>query len=115
MSEEKTEPKTLWQADSTHPQQAEAIRAALREVKDPEIGLDIIELGMVREVQIEDSSLHLRMILTTPFCPYAPALLDMARNAAKEASGLETTIEMGMEMWDPSMMEDGAAASWGLF
>lgn len=115
MSEETSTPKTLWQVDSTHPQEGEKIRAALRQVKDPEIGFDIIELGLVREVQIEDSALHLKMILTTPFCPYAPALLEMARSKAKEASGLETSIEMGVEMWNSSMMEDGTTASWGLF
>jgi len=115
MSEEDKTPKTLWLVDSTHPQEGEKIRAALRQVKDPEIGLDIIELGLVREVQIEDSALSLKMILTTPFCPYAPALLEMARSKAMEVSGLETSIEMGVEMWTSSMMEDEATASWGLF
>ncbi len=115
MSEEASTPKTPWQIDSTHPQEGEKIRAALRQVKDPEIGMDIIELGLVREVRIEDSALHLKMILTTPFCPYGPALLEMARSKAKEVTGIETTIEMGMEMWKPNMMEDGAFASWGLF
>jgi hypothetical protein len=42
-------------------------------------------------------------------------MLEMARSKAAEASGLETAIEMGMEMWSPSMMEDSATASWGLF
>jgi metal-sulfur cluster biosynthetic enzyme len=115
MSEEANAPKTLWEVDSTHPKEGEKIRDALRQVKDPEIGIDIIELGLVREVRIDDSALHVKMILTTPYCPYAPALLDMTRNKAKDASGLETTIEMGMEMWNPNMMEDGASASWGLF
>lgn len=115
MSEEGSVPKNLWQIDSTHPPEGEKIRAALRQVRDPELGIDIIELGLVREVQIEDSALRMKMILTTPFCPYGHALLESARSKAKEASGLETTIEMGMEMWAPSMMEDGASASWGLF
>ena len=115
MSEEGNHPKTLWQVDSTHPQQGEKIRAALRQVRDPEIGMNLIELGLVREVVIQDTALHMKMILTTPFCPYAPALIESARKKAEEASGLETTVEMGMEMWTPSMMEDGASASWGLF
>lgn len=114
MSDE-TGPKTLWQIDSTHPDEAEKIRTALREVKDPEIGIDIIELGLVREIQRNDDSLHMKMILTTPFCPYGPALLEMARSKANEASDLPTTIEMGIDVWNPSLMEDGAAASWGLF
>jgi metal-sulfur cluster biosynthetic enzyme len=108
-------PKTLWQADSTHPDLAEALREGLREVVDPELGLNIIELGLIREATVEDDSLKINMILTTPFCPYGPALLDMTRKRAADATGKEISIELGMEMWDPSMMEDGVGAEWGLF
>jgi metal-sulfur cluster biosynthetic enzyme len=55
------------------------------------------------------------MILTTPFCPYAPALINQVKLTAEETLGISTTVEMGMEMWDPSMMEEGAGADWGLF
>ena len=57
----------------------------------------------------------MKMILTTPFCPYASALLEMTRSKAMETSGLETSIEMGVEMWTTDMMEDGSTAAWGLF
>ena len=53
--------------------------------------------------------------MTTPFCPYAPALLDMARTKVAESLGAETSIEMGMELWDLSYMEEGTGAEWGLF
>lgn len=115
MSEESSEIKNPWEIDSTHPEQAKTIREALRQVNDPELGLNVVELGLVRQVKIEDEGLHVTMILTTPFCPYGPAMLEMARSKAAEASGLEASIEMGMEMWSPSMMEDSATASWGLF
>jgi metal-sulfur cluster biosynthetic enzyme len=55
------------------------------------------------------------MILTTPFCPYAPELLREVRQAAEIAAGLRTKVELGAEMWDPSMMEEGARDDWGLF
>ncbi|NIM92491.1 MAG: DUF59 domain-containing protein [Anaerolineales bacterium] len=106
---------TTWELDSTHPDQAETLRASLREVKDPEIGLDIIELGLVRDAALRDDELHIKMILTTPFCPYGPELLEMARSKAEETSRQTTKIELGMEMWEPSMMEEGAGAAWGLF
>jgi metal-sulfur cluster biosynthetic enzyme len=77
--------------------------------------MNVIELGLVRDVQISDDSAHLVMIMTTPFCPYAPQLLEQTRRTAQDFLGTPTTIEMGMEMWDPSMMEDGAASDWGLF
>ena len=114
MSEEST-PTTTWEADSTHPQVAETLRERLREVMDPELGLNIIELGLIRDASIDDESVRLKMILTTPFCPYAPALIEMTRSKAIEATGIEAMVEMGMEMWEPSMMEDGTAGDWGLF
>jgi metal-sulfur cluster biosynthetic enzyme len=114
MSEENTN-KTIWQADSTHPELTGPLREALREVVDPEIGLSIIELGLVRDVTIEENKATVDMILTTPFCPYGPALLDMTRQKAEKSLKLTTTIEMGIEMWDFSMMEEGAGAAWGIY
>ena len=105
----------IWEADSTDPEQSEQVRQALREVMDPEIGLSVIELGLVRDLTIEDSTQHVKMIMTTPFCPYGPALLESTRAKAEESTGNGTTIEMAMDAWDPSMMEDGAGAEWGLF
>ena len=46
----KSEPKTMWEVDSTHPRLAEGVRTALRQVVDPEIGLNVIELGLIRAV-----------------------------------------------------------------
>ncbi|OGO28192.1 MAG: hypothetical protein A2Z16_08085 [Chloroflexi bacterium RBG_16_54_18] len=93
----------------------EPFKEAMRQVVDPEIGLNIIELGLVRDLRIEGETAEVNMILTTPYCPYGPAMLDMTRNKAEEALERPVTIELGMEMWDPSMMEDGAGAEWGLF
>jgi metal-sulfur cluster biosynthetic enzyme len=114
MSQEESS-KGIWQADRTHPQLAEGLREKLREIVDPEIGLNIIQLGLVRDLIIEEESAHLKMILTTPFCPYGPALLEMSRKKVEEYLQKPTTIEMGMEMWDFSMMEEGAGGDWGLF
>jgi len=96
-------------------QKAELVRDALRQVVDPEIGLSVTELGLLREIQIEDDHTHLVMILTTPFCPYAPQLLEASRQKAQETLGVPTTIEVGMELWDPSMAEEGVLSDWGLF
>lgn len=93
----------------------EGLLDALRQVIDPEIGMNIVELGLIRQTEIYDDRAHINMIMTTPFCPYAPQLLEQTRRTAQEYLGVPTTIEMGMEMWDPSMMEDGVADDWGLF
>ncbi|MGQ9887410.1 MAG: metal-sulfur cluster assembly factor [Aggregatilineales bacterium] len=93
----------------------EGLFEALRTVVDPEIGMNIVELGLIRHVDIGEDRAHLVMIMTTPFCPYAPQLLEQTRRTAQNYLGVPTTIEIGLEMWDPSMMEDGAADEWGLF
>ena len=93
----------------------EGLKEALREVVDPEIGMNVIELGLIRSTEIYDDRAHILMIMTTPFCPYAPQLLEQTRRTAQAFLGVPTTIEMGLEMWDPSMMEEGAADDWGLF
>jgi metal-sulfur cluster biosynthetic enzyme len=105
----------IWQADSTHPDLAEKLRQNLREVFDPELGLNIIQLGLIRDVAIQADEAQMTMILTTPFCPYGPALIDMVRKKAEFALEKPTKIEMGMEMWDFSMMEEGSAPDWGLY
>lgn len=106
---------TTWQADESQPEIAGSIRERLREVVDPELGLNIIELGLVREVELDNEQANITMILTTPFCPYGPALLEAARSKAQEAVDMPVYIEMGTQMWDFSFMEDGVGADWGLF
>jgi metal-sulfur cluster biosynthetic enzyme len=91
------------------------LMTALRGVYDPELGLNVVELGLIRDIQLNDGDAHLTMILTTPFCPYAPALISQVKMTAEKTLGVPTTVEMGMEMWDPSMMEEGAGGDWGLF
>ena len=64
---------------------------------------------------IENNEAKISMILTTPFCPYGPAMLEMTRTKAESTLNMPTTIEMGMEMWDLSYMEAGLGADWGLY
>jgi len=106
---------TLWQAESTHPSLIEPLKKALREVIDPELGLDVVALGLIRDVNILDNSAEIKMILTTPFCPYAPAMMETTRQKAEAALNVPTTVEFGVEMWDKSMMEEGAIDNWGLW
>lgn len=108
-------PQPVWQLDSTQPDLHKPLDEAFRQVMDPEIGLNIMELGLVRDVQVESDTAHIVMIMTTPFCPYAPALLESTRSKAESVIKLPTTIEMGMEMWDPTYMEEGVGSDWGLF
>ena len=91
------------------------VREALRQVVDPEIGLDVLALGLVRELILKPDQAHVKMLLTTPFCPYGPAMLETTRQKAEEALERPTNIDFGMEAWDFSMMEEGLGADWGLY
>ncbi len=107
--------KVTWQAEMTHPELIEPLKESFKEVVDPEIGLNIIELGLIRDVQIEVDFALVTMILTTPFCPYGPSMLEMTRQKAEESLQRSTRIEMGIEMWDFSMMEEGVGGDWGIY
>lgn len=92
------------------------IMEALREVIDPEIGLNVVELGLIRNLEIdEEGNAHIVMIMTTPFCPYAPQLIEQVRLATNNVTSGNTEVEIGSELWDPSLMEEGAGGDWGLF
>ncbi|MBI2759447.1 MAG: iron-sulfur cluster assembly protein [Chloroflexi bacterium] len=115
MSEELTPNQIKWTIHETNPELVEVVRARLSEVVDPEIGMNIIQLGLIRDVELENDIARLKMILTTPFCPYGPAMIEMTKAKAVEALNKPVTIEMGMDMWDFSMMEDPSALDWGLY
>ncbi len=53
----------------------ETVTEKLRTVKDPELGLDIVSLGLVRNVAIDDDGVEVLMTLTSPFCPFADELI----------------------------------------
>ena len=93
----------------------EALREALRSVIDPELGMSIVELGLVRQFNIQPDVTEIKMIMTTPFCPYGPALLEQTRRAAEAHLQTPVKITLRMEMWEPSMMEGGPPPEWGLF
>ncbi|MBU0511670.1 MAG: DUF59 domain-containing protein [Chloroflexi bacterium] len=108
-------PRPTWKIANTHPDLVTPLSDAFRLVHDPEIGMNIIELGLIRDVKAEDDKAHVLMIMTTPFCPYAPILLESARSKAESVLKRPTTIEMGMEAWDPTFMEEGTGSDWGMF
>lgn len=94
----------------------EELLEALRGVIDPEIGLNIVELGLIRNIETKPlGGAKVTMILTTPFCPYGPQVIQQVRAVANSITGGGSEVEIGTELWDPSMMEEGAGGDWGLF
>ncbi len=87
-------------------QQEFAIRAALETVMDPEIELSVVDLGLVREIAIEPGRTNIRMLLTTPFCPYAPQMIEDVKAAARSVVDQPTEVEILPDAWSPEMMPD---------
>jgi len=87
-------------------QQELAVRSALETVLDPEIGLSVIDLGLIREIHLLADRTHIRMMLTTPFCPYAPQLMEEVKQATMSVVALPCDVEIMPDAWSPEMMPD---------
>ena len=107
--------RPVWEAEAAYPELCDQLRKGFSEITDPEIGLNIIQLGLIRNVKITEESAIVKMILTTPFCPYGPSMLESTRQKAEDVLEREVAIDFGMDAWDFSMMEEGLGSDWGLF
>lgn len=78
---------------------AEQVRLALRRVKDPEIGLNIIDLGLVYEVTVDGADVNVDMSLTSPGCPAGPQILQEAEEQVRSLTGVgAVTVNL---VWSP--------------
>lgn len=66
------------------------VRKALRTVKDPEMKLDLVVLGLIYDIQVDGSHVDVTMSLTSPGCPVAGEILDQARQAVEGVEGVES-------------------------
>jgi len=79
-----------------------AVRDALSQVYDPELGLDIVSLGLVYDLRAEDDTVVIEMTLTTPGCPVSENLPDQAALAAADALGPGGPARVDLRVvWDP--------------
>lgn len=105
-----------WQIKKTHPDLIEDLEIGLSGVTDPELGFSVVELGLVRDISINDNQAHAIMILTTPFCPYGPALMEQTRAQIEKTLAMPTTIEYSPMPWDPTLMDPELRSDdWGFF
>ena len=88
---------------------------ALECVHDPELCLDLVALGLVYDVRVEDGTVVVEMTLTTPGCPASESLPEMARMALQEALGpVAVEVRVVWEPpWSPAMMNNDAASALG--
>ena len=89
----------------------EKIMEALKSVYDPEIGLDIVNLGLVYDVKIgDDGVVEIKMTLTTPHCPLGNSVQEAVKTVVESLDGVkEAKVELVWDPpWNPSMMSDEA-------
>jgi metal-sulfur cluster biosynthetic enzyme len=87
-----------------------AIERALQEVIDPELGLNIVELGMVRQIDSDGEKTVVHMVLTTMTCPFWALFVDQIQTALEDIDGVgELDVRFDpRQPWTPAMMTDDA-------
>ncbi len=88
----------------------EEVLEVLKNVSDPEIGMDVVNLGLVYDVQINGNDVYIKMTMTAPTCPVTPWILSEAQKEVENLADVEAAdIELVWDpQWNPDMMTDYA-------
>ncbi|WP_324779275.1 metal-sulfur cluster assembly factor [Thiobacillus sedimenti] len=92
------------------------VRAALRGVDDPEVGMNIVDLGLVYGVDVTPGQLHVDLTMTSPACPMGEMILEDAQRAleALAPAGVEIDLTLVWDPpWSPDRMSEDARAHFG--
>jgi metal-sulfur cluster biosynthetic enzyme len=92
------------------------VRRALRRVKDPELNLDLVVLGLIYDVEVVDSHVKATISLTSPFCPVAGQIIEEAKAAIEGVEGVESAeVELTFDPpWTPERIDPLIRSSLGL-
>ena len=95
------------------------VRKTVKQVDDPEIGINIVDLGLVYEINIQsEKEVQIVMTLTTPFCPVGPSIKQQVANVIKkDVVGVEKVdVQFTFNPpWDKEMMSEDAKSELGIF
>lgn len=94
---------------------ADEVTDALREVIDPELGLDFVELGLIYEVTVDGGSVQVTYTLTSPGCPIGPQVAEQIEEFVSELDGVED-VQSSMTFtppWTPELMSEDAKFALG--
>jgi metal-sulfur cluster biosynthetic enzyme len=92
------------------------IRTALKQVMDPELGLDLVVLGLIYDIDITDANVKATISLTSPFCPVAGQIVEDVKTTIQAVEGVEEAeVELTFEpVWTPDRINPLIRASLGL-
>jgi metal-sulfur cluster biosynthetic enzyme len=91
-------------APSEGPPSADQVRLALRKVKDPELNLNIVDLGLVYDIAVDGADVQIDMTLTSPGCPAGPQIMGDIERAVKALPGV-ANVNLNL-VWDPFWTPD---------
>jgi metal-sulfur cluster biosynthetic enzyme len=97
-------------------QTPETVRKALRQVKDPELNLNIIDIGLVYDIDVNDmGDVHVKMTLTSPGCPAGAEIMADVKNVVSSLDGVSSVdVELVWEpYWTPERMDPRVKAFMG--
>lgn len=92
------------------------IREVLRQIPDPEIGINIVDLGLLYDLRVEAGAVRVAVTMTTPACPLHEYLTNEIDAALRAQFPEVTSVQVDLVWeppWDPSMMSDDAKAQLG--
>ena len=94
---------------------AETVRQALRQVKDPELDMNIVDLGLVYDVEVEDGLVRINMTLTSPGCPAGPMITNDIYKVVRAIEGVQDVdIDIVWEpYWTPERIDPKIRAKMG--
>jgi len=87
------------------------VHAALKDVVDPEVGINIVDLGLVYDVEVRENGARIVMTMTSEACPMHGHLTRQARRAVEKVLGPEADVVVDITFepaWKPEMMSDEA-------
>ena len=95
----------------------ETLVSALKKVKDPELNVNVVDLGLVYSIQSQDDQVDVEMTLTSPACPAGPEILRNAVSALEQVEGVaKANVRLVMSPpWTPDRMSDAARDELGFF
>src|SRR2546428_208992 len=110
-------PEAAGNGDAAGELTEERVLEALKNVLDPELGINIVDLGLVYDVAIEDDSVHIVYTLTTMGCPIGPLIEEQMARMLAEVPGIDRVdAEMVLRPpWSPEMMSEEAKEALGYF
>ena len=95
----------------------ESVLESIKQIIDPEIGINIVDMGLIYEVDIDDTTVDITMTLTSPGCPAGGQLINGTQHVTQQLDGVEevNVSVVWTPRWTPELMSEEAKDELGIF